>query len=122
MRLLSYHDGSTQSWDKHMRRRELVILLGGGLAAWPLAARAQQGGKPRTIGFLIPGTPAFYERRVAATVQRLSELGWVDGRTVTIEYRWAETQQFDAIAAEFVRLNVDCIFISGGTPPALAAK
>src|SRR3954453_15241892 len=105
-----------------MKRRQFIALVGSAAAAWPLGAWAQQAGKPKTIGFLIPGTPAFYERRVAATVQRLSELGWVEGRTVTIEYRWAETQQFDAIAAEFVRLNVDCIFISGGTPPALAAK
>src|SRR3954447_6129275 len=104
-----------------MKRREFIAGVGSA-AAWPVVARGQPAQKPRLIGFLIPGTPAFYARRVAATVQRLNDLGWVEGRTVRIEYGWAESHQFDEIAAEFVRLGVDCIFISGGTPPALAAK
>jgi ABC-type uncharacterized transport system substrate-binding protein len=77
-------------------------------------------GRP-TLGLLIPGSPATYSQRVAALVQRLRELGWVDGRTIAIEYRWAATQRFGEIAAEFVRSKVDVIFTSG-TPPTVAAK
>jgi hypothetical protein len=82
--------------------------------------QAQPSANRPTLGLLIPGSPASYGQRVAALVQRLRELGWVDGRTIVIEYRWAATQHFDEIAAEFVRSKVDVIFTSG-TPPALAA-
>jgi putative ABC transport system substrate-binding protein len=104
-----------------MKRRKFIILLGGAAAALPLTARAQPSVRRRTLGLLIPGSPASYGQRVAALVQQLQNLGWVDGRTIAIEYRWAATQRFDEIVAEFVRLNVDVIFTSG-TPPTIAAK
>jgi putative tryptophan/tyrosine transport system substrate-binding protein len=103
-----------------MRRREFITLLGG-TAAWPLAARAQPSARRPTLGLLIPGSPAIYSQRVAALVQRLRELGWVEDRTIAIEYRWAATQRFDEIVSEFVRAKVDVIFTSG-TPPTVAAK
>jgi len=98
-----------------MKRREFIMLLGGAAAAWPLAARAQQPGKLPTIGFLGTSTPADLNQRTAAFVQRLRELGWTEGRNVTIEVRWAEgrTERFAEIAAEFVRLKVDVIFTTG---------
>ena len=105
-----------------MMRREFMTLLGGAAAAWPLAARAQQAGKLPTIGFLGSGTPATHGQWAAAFVQRLRELGWVEGRTVAIEYRWAEgrNERYPEIAAEFVRLKVDVIVTVGAA--ALAAK
>ena len=72
-----------------MKRREFITLIGGA-AAWPVVARAQQPGKLPTIGFLGAGTPSTYAPWVAAFVQRLRELGWVEGRTIAIEIRWAE--------------------------------
>jgi putative ABC transport system substrate-binding protein len=98
-----------------MRRRDFVILLGGGAAAWPLAARAQQAGKLRTIGFLGASTPSAWNQWTTAFVHRLRELGWTEGRTVTIEYRWAEgrSERYTDIATEFVRLNVDVIVTVG---------
>src|SRR6266480_2034921 len=98
-----------------VRRREFITLLGGAAAAWPLAAHAQQAGKLPTIGFLVPGTPSSHGQWFAALVQRLRELGWIEGRTVAIEYRWAEgrTERFDEIAAEFVKLKVDVIVTHG---------
>ena len=73
-----------------MRRREFITLLGGAAATCPLAARAQQPRRLPTIGFLGAGTSSVWSQWTAAFVQRLRELGWVEGRTVTIEYRWAE--------------------------------
>ena len=101
-----------------MRRREFITLLGGAAAAWPLAARAQQVGKLPTIGFLGATTPAGGGQLLAAFVQRLRELGWVDGRNVAIEVRWAEgrSERFAEIAAELVRLKVDVI-LTHNTPP-----
>ena len=106
-----------------MNRREFITLLGGAAAACPLAARAQQTGKLLTIGFLGGGTPASQRTWAAAFVQRLRELGWSEGRTVAVEYRWGEgrTESYAEIAAEFVRLKVD-IVLAAGTEPALAAK
>jgi putative tryptophan/tyrosine transport system substrate-binding protein len=106
-----------------MRRRKFVTLLGGAAAAWPLQARAQQLGKLPTIGFLGSTTPAPQSQLTAAFVQRLRELGWIEGRTVAIEYRWAEgrSERFAEFAAEFVRLKVDVI-LTHNTPPVLAAK
>ena len=85
--------------------------------------RAQQTAKLPTIGFLVPGTPASHGKWVAAFVQRLHELGWIEGRTVAIEYRWAEgrTERFAELATEFVRLKVDVI-VTSTTPAAIAAK
>jgi ABC-type uncharacterized transport system substrate-binding protein len=103
-----------------LRRRAFITLLGVA-AAWPLAAHAQPSARRPTLGLLIPGSPATYSQRVAALVQRLRELGWVDGSTIAIEYRWAATQRFGEIVAQFVRSKVDVIFTSG-TPPTVAAK
>jgi ABC-type uncharacterized transport system substrate-binding protein len=103
-----------------LKRREFITLVGIA-AGWPLAARAQQPEKP-TIGYLGSGTPATQSQWVAAFVQRLRELGWIEGRTVAIEVRWAEgrTERFAEIASEFVRLKVDVIVTSG--PPVFAVK
>jgi putative ABC transport system substrate-binding protein len=103
-----------------MRRREFLGVLGGAVAAWPLMARAQQAGKVPTIGFLGSSTPLTWRPWVAAFVQRLRELGWVEGRTVAIEYRWAEgrSERFAEFAAEFVRLKVDIIVAGGIAIPA----
>ena len=105
-----------------MRRREFITLLGGTLA-WPLAAGAQRAANMPTIGYLGPATHAVESQRVAAFVQRLRELGWIENRTIAIEYRWAEgrEERFTEIAAEFVRLKVDVIF-TYATPPVIAAK
>jgi putative ABC transport system substrate-binding protein len=106
-----------------MKRRKFITLLGGAAAAWPLAARAQQAGKLPSVGFLVPGTPSSHGQWVAAFVQRLRELGWIEGRTIAIEYRWAEgsSERAAQIATEFVRLKVDVIATSA-TAPTLAAK
>ena len=97
-----------------MKRREFITLLSGA-AAWPVAARAQQAGKLPTIGFLGSSSASGWSPWTAAFVQRLNELGWVEGRTVAIEYRWADgrSERFAEIAAEFVRLKVDVIVTSG---------
>ena len=105
-------------------RRGLLAALGGAIAAWPLAARAQQPmAKLPTIGFLGAATPSAWSQRVAAFLQRMHELGWTEGRTVVVEYRWAEgrSERFLEIAAEFAQLKVDVI-IAAGTPAVLAAK
>jgi len=106
-----------------MGRREFVALLGGAAAAWPLAARAQQSGKLPTIGYLGSGTPTSQRTWITAFVERLRELGWIEGRTITIVYRWAEgrPERFVEIAGEFVQLKVDVIF-AVGTEAALAMK
>jgi putative tryptophan/tyrosine transport system substrate-binding protein len=106
-----------------IRRREFITLLGGAAASWPLAARAQQPATLPTVGFLGAATPAVASPWLAAFVQRLRELGWVEGRNVTIEVRWAEGRGDRAaeIAAEFVRLKVN-IIATWATAPALAAK
>ena len=87
-----------------MNRREFITLIGGA-AAWPLAARARQPGKSPTIGFLGATTPTIWSPFVGAFLQRLRELGWVDGRDIAIEYRWAEGRddRYAAFAAEFVQ-------------------
>jgi putative tryptophan/tyrosine transport system substrate-binding protein len=105
-----------------VRRRDFISLLGGA-AAWPFAARAQQAGKLPTIGFLVAGTPTSHGQWVAAFVQRLRELGWIEGRTITIEYRWAEgrSERFAEIAAELVRRKVDVI-VTSATEAIVAAK
>jgi putative tryptophan/tyrosine transport system substrate-binding protein len=106
-----------------MQRRQFIMLIGGAAAAWPLAARAQQGAKPTTIGLLGSGTPATQSQWTAAFVQRMSELGWIEGRNLTIEYRWAggHIERLADLANELVRLKVDVI-VTHNTPPPLAAK
>jgi putative ABC transport system substrate-binding protein len=105
-----------------MRRRDVITLIGGAAAAWPIAARGQQTVKLPTIGFLGSATPSFEGQRVAAFVQRLRELGWIEGRNVAIEVRWSEgrNERYAEIAAEFVRLKVEVI-ATQGTAPVLAA-
>src|SRR5262245_35342436 len=106
-----------------MRRREFIALLGSGVAGWPLAAGAQQPGKLPTIGYLGATTPSAESQRVAALVQRLRELGWIESRNLAIEYRYAEGrgERYAELAAEFVRLNVDLI-VTYGTPAVTATK
>lgn len=91
-------------------RREFITLVGGA-ATRPLAARAQQTEKVPTIGFLGTTTASAWGPWTAAFVQRLRELGWIEGRNLAIEYRWADgrTGRFAEIAAEFVRLKVDVL-------------
>jgi len=106
-----------------MKRREFIVLLGGMAgAAWPLAARGQQVPRP-VIGLLGSGTAAAQSEWTAALLQRLRELGWSEGRNLTIEYRWGEgrTERFSEIAAEFVQRKVT-IILTHNTPPTLAAK
>jgi putative ABC transport system substrate-binding protein len=95
-----------------MRRREFIGILGGA-AVLPLIARAQQASKLPTIGYLGASTSSASEEgpRLAVLVERLKELGWIEGRTVRIEYRWAagQSERFTEFAAEFVRLKADII-------------
>jgi putative tryptophan/tyrosine transport system substrate-binding protein len=96
-------------------RRKFITLLGGAAAAWPSAARAQQAKMP-TIGVLGTASAAAWGTWTAAFVSRLRELGWIDGRTVAIDYRWANgrNERFAELAAEFVQLKADVILTSGG--------
>src|SRR5271165_3967840 len=94
-----------------MRRREFITLLGGVAGSWPLTARAQRAGKLPTIGVLGTATPSIWDPWIGAFVQRLHELGWVEGKTIAIEYRWAQgrSERYAEIADEFARLKVDVI-------------
>ena len=109
-----------------MERREFIA--GFGVAAtspllWPLAARAQQSAKLPIIGYLGPNTPSVDSSRLPAFVNRLRELGWIEGRTVHIEYRWAEgrSERLTEMATEYVDRKVDVI-VTAATPPTAAAK
>jgi len=106
-----------------IRRRDFITLLGGTAAAWPLATHAQQPAKLPTIGILASGTPETQGRWWATFVEQLRVLGWIEGRNVAIEHRWAEgrSERFTEIAAEFVRLNVK-IIITDGSLAIAAAK
>jgi len=106
----------------HIGRRKFLATLGGGAAAWPLAARAQQPARP-TVGFFGSATPSAQSQYVAALALRLRELGWIESRTIAIEVRWAEgrPERFAEIAAEFVRLKVDVI-VTPATVAVIAAK
>jgi putative tryptophan/tyrosine transport system substrate-binding protein len=101
-----------------MKRREFITLFGGVAVTWPLRARAQQIGKLPTIGFLGADAAAF-SPWTAAFVARMRELGWIEGRTIVIEYRWSEgsPERYAEIAAEFVRLKVDVIITVGSAVP-----
>jgi ABC-type uncharacterized transport system substrate-binding protein len=105
-----------------LKRRQFITLLGGAAAAWPFAARAQKAKRP-TIGLLGGATASAQAQWTTAFVQRLRELGWVEGQTIAIEYRWVEGrfERSPAIIAEFVRLKVDVI-VTHATPNVLAAK
>ena len=106
-----------------MRRREFIGLIGGTLGTWPLAPSAQQLEKLPTIGFLGSGTPSGQGEWLTAFLQRLRGLGWIEGRNIAIEYRWAEGSSDRAaeLAAEFVRIKVDVI-VTYANPIVLAAK
>jgi putative ABC transport system substrate-binding protein len=105
-----------------MHRREFITLFATTAAAWPLAARAQQA-KARVIGFLGTTSPSAWSQPVAAFEQRLGELGWVAGRTITIDYRWTEgrNEQALAIAQAFVQHKVD-IIVAGGNAVSAAKQ
>jgi putative ABC transport system substrate-binding protein len=106
-----------------MRLIGLAVVLAVSLALAPLTAGAQQPGKLPVIGYLGANTPSAESQRIAAFVQRLRELGWIEGRTIAIEVRWAEgrNERFAEIAAEFVRLKVDVI-VTAGTAAVVAVK
>lgn len=106
-----------------MRRREFIALLGGAATAWPLAADAQQPGKLPTIGFFSAGSAAALADWLSAFLRRLHELGWIEGRTFAIEYRWADghNERLAEIANEFVRLKIDVI-VTHSAAPVIAAK
>src|SRR5215475_666209 len=105
-----------------MKRRDFIALLSGASALWPIPVLAQPGQLP-TIGFFGSSTASVTTRWVAAFVERLRDHGWIEGRTVTIEYRWAEgrAERYAEIAEEFVRLKVNVI-VTYGTPPSKAAQ
>jgi putative tryptophan/tyrosine transport system substrate-binding protein len=107
----------------HIRRRQFITLLGGAVAGVPVAARAQQAGRLPTIGFIGPSTASATPQRAAAFVQRLREVGWIEGRNVSIAYRWAEghNERAAEIAAEFVRMKVD-IIVASATLTVVAAR
>ena len=107
----------------HIERRKFLATLGSAAATWPLAARVQQAARLPTIGFLGANTPSAQSQWTTAFERRLRELGWIEGRNVAIEYRWAETrfERSPEIIAEFVRLKVDVI-VTHGTVNVVAAK
>ena len=106
-----------------MRRREFITLLGGTVAAWSIAARAQQQAMSM-IGFVSSRAPAESASHVAAFRRGLSEAGFVEGQNLSIAFRWAEGHydRLPALAAELVNLRVALLFAAGGPPSALAAK
>ena len=105
-----------------MRRRDLITLIGGAAAAWPLVGRAQQTAMP-IVGFLGPGSPASDAYRVTPFKQGLKEAGFVDGQNILIEYRWAQGHydQLRKLATELVQARV-AVIVTSGTPATLAAK
>ena len=106
-----------------MTRRDLIALLGSTAATWALGARAQQPEMP-VIGYLHSGSPSAYAHLVTAFREGLKEAGYVEGRNVAIEFRWAEGRydQLPALAADLVGRDVSLIVTGGGDPPPLAAN
>src|SRR6266487_2637013 len=107
-----------------IKRRDLIILLGGAAAAWPLIARAQQAGSTTRIGLLWPGDAPPVSPRMESFRQGLRALGFVDGQNIAIELRYAQRgpQQLPELAAELIRLKVDVIFASGDLAPKVAQQ
>ena len=107
----------------HVRRREFIGTLCAGATAWSLGARAQQPRKVPRIGVLLLGTPTSFAPRSQAFVEGLRDLGYVEGRTVAIEWKWGQDRVdlLPDLAAELVRSQVDVI-VTGGTPPAKTLK
>src|SRR6516164_4338839 len=105
----------------HIRRREFIVTLGGAVVAWPLAARGQAGKLP-TVGILGSSLAAF-SYWLPALLQRLRELGWIENRTMAIEYRWTDgrNERYAQLAAELVPLTVD-VFVPRGPPPIAPPK
>src|SRR6516162_9976193 len=107
-----------------MNRREFITLLGGG-AAWPLSARAQQGGRMRRIGVLMPydENEPVAKPRVSAFTEALAGLGWIDGRNVRMDFRWAgaDTSRIRSLAKELVGLQPD-ILLADSTPATIALQ
>src|SRR5262245_10743965 len=109
-----------------MRRREFITLLGGAVAAWPLAARTQQGDRVRRIGVLMPGdeNDPVRKTRLSAFAQALADLGWTDGRNVRMDLRWYgdDINRIRAVAQELVGLQPDIILAAGSTPVTAAVQ
>src|SRR5262245_56171502 len=106
--------GQRMQFDR-LKRREFTTLIGGAAAAWPLVAHAQRPPTVATVGVLGTSTSSAWSDWIAAFVQRMRELGWIEGRTIAFEYRWGEgrSDRYSAIAAEFARLKVDVIVTTG---------
>jgi putative ABC transport system substrate-binding protein len=106
-----------------MRRREFITLLGGAAATWPVAVRAQHAAVP-VVGILASVSPGPYARFIEAIKQGLREAGYVEGRNVAIEYRWADGQydRLPQLATELVDRGVAVIILVGGGPTTAAAK
>jgi len=106
-----------------VRRREFILALGGAAAAWPLKGHAQQSQKVPRIGVLLPGTAASFALRTKAFIEGLRELGYIDGQTVAIEWKWGQdrVEGLSELAAELVGRNVD-VLLTGGTAAAKALK
>ena len=106
-----------------LQRREFLSLLGGAATSWPLAARAQSPRKVPRIGVLLPGTAASFALRTKALLEGLRDLGYVEGQTIAIEWRWGQdrVEGLPELAADLVGRNVD-VLVTGGTPAAKALK
>jgi putative ABC transport system substrate-binding protein len=115
-------DSENSAWGDFVRRRELIASISGAVAAWPLAARAQPAAVP-VVGYLLSGSPQAFKHLVDAVLKGLDETGYVDGRNVTIAYRWAEGHfdRLPGLAADLIHRQV-AVLVAQGAPSAIAAK